>query len=409
MSSTEARLGNRKFSSWRSVWMIFFSWFVHVRCGTPNLPCRWRDTPPSRTWWQSKVATVQQTREALCRSVSTSTREEIGFLDMADGGTNGNDRWWQLTAFNKRLQLSRCVSSFSFNMWQIVHYLDTNTVSSLPLSSLLFVFSSSACPQTDTAQLYNTHPDSCTHMDRTGLEFHFVFSSVTTFYGTVADMCYESLVGQRAVEKPKAPGHLDNVEILTKPSLAEMQANEERQGNLLLLQDYEQRFEKYQKTRSYPNYAPKQVWDRSRLDNSSVLFRHQEKKEINLYVENIRCIEIKQELASNCGSKAMCDLALSRTWKFAVKTEETVLMFRFNLCVKIKPYPGLELWKVLTNSLEKPCRSKRKRKPRGNPLQKRDELCSCWTEKMDWHWNTGIKWSFLFSCVENHHSTTSTQ
>ena len=43
------------------------------------------------------------------------------------------------------LQLSRGVSSFSFNMSQIVHYVDidicyTNTVSSLPLSSLLFVF-----------------------------------------------------------------------------------------------------------------------------------------------------------------------------------------------------------------------------------------------------------------------------
>ena len=32
-------------------------------------------------------------------------------------------------------------------------------------------FSSSACPQTDAAQLYNTHPDSCTHTDRTGLDF----------------------------------------------------------------------------------------------------------------------------------------------------------------------------------------------------------------------------------------------
>ena len=40
----------------------------------------------------------------------------------------------------------------------------------------------------------------------------------------------------------KAPGQLDKVEILTQPHLAEMQANEERQGNLL--QEYEQRFEK---------------------------------------------------------------------------------------------------------------------------------------------------------------------
>ena len=44
---------------------------------------------------------------------------------------------------------------------------------------------------------------------------------------------------------------------------------------------------------------------------------------------------------------------------------------------KIKPNLGLELWTVLTNLSEKPCRSKRKRKLRGNPLQKRDQ-----------HWNS---------------------
>ena len=49
-------------------------------------------------------------------------------------------------------------------------------------------------------------------------------------------------VGQRAVVTTKAPGQLDKVEILTQPPLAETQANEEQQGNLL--QEYEQRFEK---------------------------------------------------------------------------------------------------------------------------------------------------------------------
>ena len=43
-----------------------------------------------------------------------------------------------------------------------------------------------------------------------------------------------------------------------------------------------------QKTRGYPDNAPKQVWDQSTLDSSSVLFRHQEEKKINLYAENIR-------------------------------------------------------------------------------------------------------------------------
>ena len=55
-------------------------------------------------------------------------------------------------------------------------------------------------------------------------------------------MIEEFPVGRRAVGKPKAPGQLDKVEILTQPPLAETQANEERQGNLL--REYEQRFEK---------------------------------------------------------------------------------------------------------------------------------------------------------------------
>ena len=63
-----------------------------------------------------------------------------------------------------------------------------------------------------------------------------------SIYGAAADMIEELPVGQRAVEKPKARGQLDKVEILTQPPLGEMQANEERQGNLL--QEYEQRFEK---------------------------------------------------------------------------------------------------------------------------------------------------------------------
>ena len=59
VSSTEARLGSRKFTSWGSVRMILFSWFVYTRCGTPSTQCRWRDIPPSRTWRQSKMVTVQ--------------------------------------------------------------------------------------------------------------------------------------------------------------------------------------------------------------------------------------------------------------------------------------------------------------------------------------------------------------
>ena len=62
--------------------------------------------------------------------------------------------------------------------------------------------------------------------------------------GPVADMIEDFPVGQWARENPL----LDKQEIITQPPLAEVQANEERQGHLL--QEYELRFEKlsaYQK------------------------------------------------------------------------------------------------------------------------------------------------------------------
>ena len=63
-----------------------------------------------------------------------------------------------------------------------------------------------------------------------------------SLYGAAADMIQELSVGRRAPGKPVAPGQLDKQEILTQLTLAEVQSNEERQGNLL--QEYEQQFEK---------------------------------------------------------------------------------------------------------------------------------------------------------------------
>ena len=104
-----------------------------------------------------------------------------------------------------------------------------------------------------------------------------------------------------------------------------------------------------------------------------MVFHHQEEKQIILFAKIIPCLEIKKELEEKDGSKAMYDLAQPRTWEFAINTEDTVLKFKFNLCSKIKQKLGLELWTVFTSLSEKPCRSKRKRKLRGNPLQKRDQ------------------------------------
>ena len=60
--------------------------------------------------------------------------------------------------------------------------------------------------------------------------------------GAAADMIEELPIGRRALVKPVASDQLDKQEILTQPPLAELQANEERQENLL--QVYEERFEK---------------------------------------------------------------------------------------------------------------------------------------------------------------------
>ena len=68
---------------------------------------------------------------------------------------------------------------------------------------------------------------------------------------------------------------------------------------------------------------------------------------------------------------------------------------------------------------EKPCGSKRKRKLRGNLVQKRDQYWNrhqqvvgtllSLNREMDWHWYTGIQGSLLFSSVKIHHSITSTK
>ena len=133
-----------------------------------------------------------------------------------------------------------------------------------------------------------------------------------SIFGAVADMIEKLPVGQRAVVKTKAPGQLDKVEILTQLSLAEMQANEERQGNLL--HECERRFEKLSEDQKLSKLCSECKFEISRnWTIYFVLFRHQEEKEINLDAENTRCLEIKKELVSKGGSKAMYDLAQSRT------------------------------------------------------------------------------------------------
>ena len=69
----------------------------------------------------------------------------------------------------------------------------------------------------------------------------------------------------------------------------------------------------------------------------------------------------------------MYDLVQSRTHKFAMSTEDTVLKSKFNLCSDIKPNLGVELWTVLTNLLENPCWSNKKRESFGETRCKKQD------------------------------------
>ena len=58
---------------------------------------------------------------------------------------------------------------------------------------------------------------------------------------------------------------------------------------------------------------------------------------------------------------------------FAILINHFALKSKFNLSSKIKPNHGLKLWTTSTSLSEKPCRFKRKRKLRWNPLQTQDQ------------------------------------
>ena len=147
-----------------------------------------------------------------------------------------------------------------------------------------------------------------------------------SLYGAVADMIAEIPVGRRAPGKPVASGQLDKQEILTQPPLAELQANEERQGNLL--QEYEERFEKMSEDQKL-----------SRLCSEAGL----------RFVKSIFMQRIHVASRSKRNSYKRMDPKQCTIWpslghkKFAINTEDTVLKLKFNLCSKIEPNLGLEL------------------------------------------------------------------
>ena len=99
-----------------------------------------------------------------------------------------------------------------------------------------------------------------------------------SIYRAVADMIEELPVGQRVVVTTAAPSQVDNKKLLhdfltqkCKPMKSDKETRCKNTSNNL---------KNCQKTRSYPNNAPKQIWDQSKLDNSSMLLRHREEMKI---------------------------------------------------------------------------------------------------------------------------------
>ena len=101
-----------------------------------------------------------------------------------------------------------------------------------------------------------------------------------------------------------------------------------------------------------------------------MLFRHQDgAKQINLYAENIRCLDCVKKV----DSKAINDSALSRTSKvFNVRFGRySRWKFKFNLCLKIKSNSWTKNFeRVVTSLSEKPVPIQEEEKASGKPAAK---------------------------------------
>ena len=143
-------------------------------------------------------------------------------------------------------------------------------------------------------------------------------------------MSEELPVGQRAVEKPKAPGQLDKVEIITQPPLAEMQTNEERQGNLL--QEYEQRFEKLSEDQKLSRLCSEAGLRFVKIEQFFYALRSPRGKE-----NQSLCREYTMARDSNLRFGPVSDMTVCNHYgRYSIEVQ-------VNLCFKIKPYLGFEL------------------------------------------------------------------
>ena len=152
-------------------------------------------------------------------------------------------------------------------------------------------------------------------------------------------MIAELPVGQRVPGKHAASGPLDKQEILTQPPLAEVQVNEERQGNLL--QEYEQRFEGCSELSRQCFEADLILVEVGHifyaLPSPTVEANQSLCREYTL-PRYLKGIKIKGWIQSNVRFGLVSDIKVCNK-----HGRYTALKFKFNLCFKSKPFLGLEL------------------------------------------------------------------
>ena len=184
-----------------------------------------------------------------------------------------------------------------------------------------------------------------------------------SLFGAAADVIEELSQNQRAPGKAVALDHMEQ-EMLIQLPLAEVQASDERQGNLL----QELRAKIWKTTRRREAI---QIVLRCRFQFGRSWTNLWMDRRLDLCAENSHHLVTKRNIVQKVGSEAMKGSALSWKW-FAKHLEDPALKLKVHLFSKTKPFHGLELWAVLKSMSEKQCRSKKK-KLRGDPLQRRNQ------------------------------------
>ena len=166
-----------------------------------------------------------------------------------------------------------------------------------------------------------------------------------------------------------------------------------------------------QKTRSYPNYSPKQVWHKSKLILLCSSVTKRKRKSIvmsRIYeLRDQKGTRIQGWIQSNVRFDPVSDMKVFNQYgRYSIEVQVQSLFQDQTVS-----------WIRIVNGIDKFARSHAD--PRGREgfgdtrcksetniktvINKWLGLYSYWTETMDWHWNTGIQWSLLFSSAIIHH------